>query len=228
MKLRQSFRQSQTALVIALTGLLGIESCNHAGYRQREASALDCAKTPASKSLAETSSTDAGPPPCGLPVETRAPGVAKVAHGDTRSGARAGTRGRCHRRALARHAVLFPLPLPALRNQGNWIAEQRARRQILAPSHLEISRTEIQPEEWAFFRDALSPIAQGFPLLLTTGNHDYGNDVPLTTATACFQTISMRTGPVERSAARSHDAWTHRKRVLFIERGAISSGSAHA
>ena len=69
MKLRQSHRQSPIALAIASICLLGIESCNHAGYGQREASSLDCAKTTHVKSSAESSSTDAGPPPCGLPVE---------------------------------------------------------------------------------------------------------------------------------------------------------------
>jgi hypothetical protein len=31
-------------------------------------------------------------------------------------------------------------------------------------------------EEWEFVRDALSPIEPGFPLLLTTGNHDVGEN----------------------------------------------------
>ena len=176
MKLRQSHRQSPIALAIASICLLGIESCNHAGYGQREASSLDCAKTTHVKSSAESSSTDAGPPPCGLPVELWHPEWPKSL---------TATLDRELEPAPPDAITFVLLPdtqyyahcrYPHLRNQGNWIAEQRAQRQILTAITLGDLTDRNTPEEWAFFRDALAPITQGFPLLLTTGNHDLGND----------------------------------------------------
>lgn len=65
---------------------------------------------------------------------------------------------------------------PHLRNQSNWIAQQRGPRRILAAISLGDLTDRNSPEEWDFLRASLAPIAQNFPLLLTTGNHDVGDE----------------------------------------------------
>lgn len=64
---------------------------------------------------------------------------------------------------------------PHLRHQSAWIAAQRRPRNIIAAISLgDLTDHNDQPE-WDFLRSSLAPIANDFPLLLTTGNHDVGD-----------------------------------------------------
>jgi hypothetical protein len=63
-----------------------------------------------------------------------------------------------------------------LQNQSAWIAAQRGPRNIVAAISLGDLTDHNTPSEWDFLRTSLAPIASGFPLLLTTGNHDMGDN----------------------------------------------------
>ena len=59
-------------------------------------------------------------------------------------------------------------------NQSKWIHEQRDSRNIVAAITLGDLTDHNTTAEWEFVRDSFAPLAKGFPLMLTTGNHDYG------------------------------------------------------
>lgn len=64
---------------------------------------------------------------------------------------------------------------PHLQRQSEWIAAQRSPRSIIAAISLGDLTDHNVTSEWDFVRSSLAPIANGFPLLLTTGNHDVGD-----------------------------------------------------
>lgn len=65
---------------------------------------------------------------------------------------------------------------PHLQRQSEWIAAQRGPRNIIAALSLGDLTDHNTPAEWEFVRSSLAPITNGFPLLLTTGNHDVGDE----------------------------------------------------
>jgi hypothetical protein len=62
---------------------------------------------------------------------------------------------------------------PHLKNQATWIARQRTARNIVAAITLGDLTDRNRVGEWDFLAASYAPL-QGFPLLLTSGNHDLG------------------------------------------------------
>lgn len=65
---------------------------------------------------------------------------------------------------------------PHLKRQAEYIAAQQTSRNIVAAISLGDLTDRNSPEEWQFVRDSLAPVPQQLPLLLTTGNHDLGQN----------------------------------------------------
>lgn len=65
---------------------------------------------------------------------------------------------------------------PHLEHQSEWIASQRTERNILAAISLGDLTDDNSEQEWAFVRESTQALNDGFPLLLTTGNHDVGTN----------------------------------------------------
>jgi hypothetical protein len=63
---------------------------------------------------------------------------------------------------------------PHFKAQSEWLAREQERRRILAVLHLGDITEHNEPEEWRFAQGALAPLVEKLPLVLTTGNHDYG------------------------------------------------------
>jgi hypothetical protein len=59
-----------------------------------------------------------------------------------------------------------------LKRQAAWIAAQRNSRNIVAAITLGDLTDRNRSSEWDFLAASYAPLLQGFPLLLTTGNHD--------------------------------------------------------
>ncbi len=172
MNSQQDHRHSSTASVFALSCLAGIAAWNGVGCNQRHAAPGDAVATSRSSAAAKDIET----PPCGLP-----PGLSHPEWPRSLSATLDRERDLAPEGAVT--FVLLPdtqyysaCRYPHLKNQAQWIAQQRAQRQILAAISLGDLTDHNSPEEWNFVRDALSPITSGFPLLLTTGNHDVGNN----------------------------------------------------
>lgn len=64
---------------------------------------------------------------------------------------------------------------PHLRNQSGFLMRERKERNIQAAITLGDLTDHNTPEEWEFFKASLEPLADGFPLLLSSGNHDLGD-----------------------------------------------------
>lgn len=60
------------------------------------------------------------------------------------------------------------------RKQIEWVERERKARNIQAVLQLGDLTESNTPEEWSFIRDAFRALSPSVPLLLTTGNHDYG------------------------------------------------------
>jgi hypothetical protein len=172
MNSQRDHRHSSTGTAFAFSCLVGMASWCGVGCSQRQASPGDSVATSRSNAATE----GLGTPLCGLPA-----GLSQPEWPRSLSATLARERDAVPEGAVT--FVLLPDPqyysacrYPHLRNQAQWIAQQRAQRQILAAISLGDLTDHNSPEEWNFVRDALSPIAHGFPLLLTTGNHDVGNN----------------------------------------------------
>lgn len=63
---------------------------------------------------------------------------------------------------------------PHLKHQAEWIANQRSTRNIVAAITLGDLTDRNRDREWDFLAASYAPLLQGFPLLLTSGNHDLG------------------------------------------------------
>lgn len=61
---------------------------------------------------------------------------------------------------------------PHLKHQSDWIWEQRHERNIVAAVTLGDLTNGNSDREWKFLADSYRALSDGFPLLLTTGNHD--------------------------------------------------------
>lgn len=59
--------------------------------------------------------------------------------------------------------------------QSEWLATQIQQRRLVAALHLGDLTEHNTPEEWRFVQRSLAPIADRLPLVLLTGNHDYGD-----------------------------------------------------
>jgi hypothetical protein len=65
---------------------------------------------------------------------------------------------------------------PHLKNQANFIAQERERRHLIGAISLGDITDHNSDGQWTFARESLSVIPPEFPLLLTTGNHDTGSN----------------------------------------------------
>jgi hypothetical protein len=166
----QNPRRRAIALALVLVGALGVESCQRSGGSSKSSKGTSISKPgfDLGSVLPEGS--------CGLPIGLRHPEWPKTL---------GSTLGRERDPAPSGSVTVVLLPdtqyyvycrYPHLRNQSHWIATERTTRQIRAAISLGDLTDHNSPEEWEFVRDAFAPIAKGFPLLLTTGNHDVGAD----------------------------------------------------
>lgn len=63
---------------------------------------------------------------------------------------------------------------PHLKNQTDFLFHERGARNIQAAIALGDLTDHNLPAEWTFFKASLAPLGSGFPIFLTTGNHDLG------------------------------------------------------
>lgn len=63
---------------------------------------------------------------------------------------------------------------PHLKHQSEFLRSNQKARNIQAAISLGDLTDHNTPEEWDFLKQSLAPISDGFPLMLTTGNHDLG------------------------------------------------------
>lgn len=63
---------------------------------------------------------------------------------------------------------------PHLAAQALWVAKVASARNVKAVLQLGDLTENNTDDEWQYVKDALAPIAARTPLLLATGNHDYG------------------------------------------------------
>lgn len=125
--------------------------------------------------------------PCGLPEEIREPSWPRVL---------APTTAQEPIPFVPRSTTLAVLPdtqyyafcrYGHLSAQSEWLASNAAARNIAAAVQLgDITETN-GPEEWAFVKDAFSPLYPVMPLLLTTGNHDHGKEGKAGVRSSYFQ-----------------------------------------
>ena len=66
--------------------------------------------------------------------------------------------------------------LPHLAAQLRWLSGEMPRRDMRAALYMGDLTEHNTREEWRWFRDQLEPFQDRLPILLATGNHDYGHD----------------------------------------------------
>jgi hypothetical protein len=66
--------------------------------------------------------------------------------------------------------------LPHLSAQLEWLAEQSALRDIRAALYMGDLTEHNSRDEWRWFKEQITPFADRLPLLLASGNHDYGHN----------------------------------------------------
>jgi hypothetical protein len=167
MRLRGWYPGSWSTCGLLLFGLFSGVACSHSGSNQRVPS-NEC------KSSTLEHKTENQERPCGLPVGLQQPEWPEELPSTLnleRDPAPVG----------ATTVVLLPdtqyyasCRHAHLKNQSNWIVRERAARQILAGISLGDLTDNNSEDQWAFVRASLSPLMSGFPLMLTTGNHDLG------------------------------------------------------
>ncbi len=64
--------------------------------------------------------------------------------------------------------------LAHLSSQAEWLVEQKDTRSLVAALTLGDLTEHNSPEEWQYVHKSLSPLRKELPLVLATGNHDYG------------------------------------------------------
>lgn len=166
------FRNSAKVLATMVCCLLGVGSCRHSGAEP----ASSCSKSGSPLGQPQQALTLAQQAPCGLPTRLFHPEWPKVLPSTLEQ-------EREPMPAGATTVVLLPdvqyytsCRYPHLKNQSAWIANQRAERNILAAIALgDLTDHNIQGE-WEFLRESFAALPEGFPLLLTTGNHDVGEE----------------------------------------------------
>jgi hypothetical protein len=162
-------RGRKVVLALVLVGALGIESCSRIGGSSRSSIGSSDSK------VSVAPDTIVPPQSCGLPFGLQRPEWPKIL---------GSTLGRERDPAPPGSVTIVLLPdtqyyvscrYPHLGNQSHWIVSERVTRQIRAAISLGDLTDHNSPEEWTFVRDAFGPLGKGFPLLLTTGNHDVGS-----------------------------------------------------
>lgn len=93
--------------------------------------------------------------------------------------------------------------------QGTWLASQVEPRNIIATLHLGDLTEHNTPAEWDYVSSALRPLYDKVPLILATGNHDYGIDGTADTRSTLFQhyfgTPKSKTAPIVAETMKEGD-----------------------
>src|SRR3954471_2037558 len=66
--------------------------------------------------------------------------------------------------------------LPYLAAQLRWLRDEMPRRDVRAALYMGDLTEHNTREEWRWFRDQVKPFQDRLPILLATGNHDYGHN----------------------------------------------------
>jgi hypothetical protein len=66
--------------------------------------------------------------------------------------------------------------LPHLAAQLRWLTDAMPQRDVRAALYMGDLTEHDTRDEWRWFRDQLEPFQEKLPILLATGNHDYGKD----------------------------------------------------
>lgn len=74
-----------------------------------------------------------------------------------------------------------------LLKQSQWLSEQAKSRGILAAVQLGDLTEHNSEDEWQFVVDGLAPLRKAMPLLVSTGNHDFGDAGSANRRTTFFQ-----------------------------------------
>ncbi|MDX2054886.1 MAG: metallophosphoesterase [Polyangiaceae bacterium] len=113
-------------------------------------------------------------PTCGLPEDIREPDWPRTL-GDTAAEERPPFAPGTITLALLPDTQYYAAcKYPHLKNQSEFLSSAQKARNIQAAITLGDLTDHNSPEEWSFFKQSLAKVSDGFPLFLTTGNHDLG------------------------------------------------------
>lgn len=111
---------------------------------------------------------------CGLPAEIREPTWPRTLAPTTKSEPHPPQAGTTTIAVLPDTQYYTSCSERHFLEQSNWIAGQVEKRNIVATIHLGDLTEHNIPTEWDYVRNALTPLFDKVPLILATGNHDYG------------------------------------------------------
>lgn len=88
--------------------------------------------------------------------------------------------------------------------QTHWLAQHAETLGLKAAIHLGDITESNTPEEWRFARNAIAPLWEKIPTLLTTGNHDYGDGGTANRRHTLFsEYFSQPPAPTQRAVAET-------------------------
>lgn len=123
---------------------------------------------------------------CGLPERIREPGWPRELSETTTSARTPWVPGSTTIALLPDTQYYTSCEYPHLKQQSDWIWEQRHRRNIVAAVTLGDLTNGNSDREWQFLATSYQALSDGFPLLLTTGNHDLSHEGHTSDRTSAF------------------------------------------
>lgn len=120
-----------------------------------------------------SSTPSAVPTSCGLPAALRARGWPTRLEPTSPSEPSPRADGTVTLAVLPDTQYYASCRLPHLARQAEWVKGERAARSIAAVITLGDLTDHNDEPEWSFVKDALAPLGERVPLVLTTGNHDH-------------------------------------------------------
>ncbi len=83
---------------------------------------------------------------------------------------------------------------PHLARQAEWVQQVATKRNIVAALHLGDITESNTRDEWEIVASALHPVAETLPLILASGNHDFGKAGSANTRTSLFREFFGKPG----------------------------------
>jgi hypothetical protein len=158
---------------VVLAAMLGLASCGRAGQGARDVSHGDRPGPPCVVTApVETTSGPAST--CAMPSDLGQPWWPRTLSGVSARELDGAPEGSVSVALLPDTQYYAKCRSRHLENQSRWLVRERERRHIVAALSLGDLTDDNSDEQWAFVRQSFSPLGAGFPLLLTTGNHDTG------------------------------------------------------
>lgn len=155
-------------------GIFLLTACtppNATGPTEKRAAAL----TLETNQQAETSPPTIDRSKCGLPPEIREADWPRRLHPTVRRPPAPVASGSVSLAVLPDTQYYASCREDHLSAQAQWVAREFKQRKMLATLQLGDLTEHNTPDEWKFVQEKLAPLSEAGPLLVASGNHDYGN-----------------------------------------------------